>query len=603
MPKDLQSEEIGPLSFRGRRWTLPAPDGHLVRDLTSSGMARPLAEILAVRGVKSRDLATFLDPKIRDAMPDPHVLKDMENAARRLATAIRARQRIGIWSDYDVDGATSAGVLGRFLRMCGHDDFQVRIPDRISEGYGPNTPGLLAMGGEGGCGLICILDAGTVAFEPLEAAHAAGIDVIVMDHHAAEPTLPPAVAVVNPNRKDETSGLGHLCAAGVTFMFAVAVTRILRDKGHFDGRDGRPDEVPPVMELLDLVALGTVCDVVPLIGLNRAFVARGLEILSRRLTPGIAALAEVAGVKPEAAITETDCGWVLGPRINAGGRIGDSASGALLLLETDPAMARERALALEDMNVQRKEIGDAATQSAIESLAGRVPGAERTLALAVVDAHEGVVGISAGRLKEAFDAPAIVLTHAHDGALKGSARSVPGFDIGHAIIAARHAGLIVKGGGHGMAGGLTLTRDQMPGFIAFMNAEIEKSDYFTTGVRTAVDAAIPLGEVGVPFIQGMDKLRPFGTANVEPLVMLPGVELAEIRVLKEKHFKLVFRDGAASIDGLIWNAVGTPLGARIEAARGTRLDVIGRLQINEYLGRKSAQMMIEDLRPAEGALL
>lgn len=603
MPKDIPVEEAAPLSFRGRVWDIPSPDPAKVRDLSRSGLARSLAEILAVRGVKPAALDAFLDPKIRDAMPDPHVLKGMENAARRLATAIRRGERVGIWSDYDVDGATSAGVLGRFLRMCGHDDFAVRIPDRIAEGYGPNTPGLLAMGGEGGCRLICILDAGTVAFEPLQAAEAAGIEVIVMDHHAAEPTLPPAVAVVNPNRKDETSGLGHLCAAGVTFMFAVAVTRVLRDSGFFDGRDGRPAEVPPVMDLLDLVALGTVCDVVPLIGVNRAFVARGIEVLSRRITPGIAALAEAAGIAPTARITEMDCGWILGPRINAGGRIGDSASGALLLLETDPVMARERALALEELNVRRKEIGDAATQSAVASLAGRVPGEDRTLALAVVEAHEGVVGISAGRLKEAFDAPAIVLTHAHDGNLKGSARSVAGFDIGHAIIAARHEDLIVKGGGHGMAGGLTLTEAQLPGFIAFMNAEIEKSDYFTTGVRTAVDAAIPLGEVGVPFIAGMDRLRPFGTANAEPVVMLPGVVLAEIRILKEKHFKLVFRSGAASIDALIWNVVGTPLGAQIEAARGRTVDALGKLQINEYMGRKSPQFMLEDMRFSQDALI
>lgn len=589
-------------SFRGRNWKIPEAAAKTVQGIKAKGVNAEVAQILAARGITGETLDAFLDPTIRDLMPDPFVLKDMELAAKRVAAAIQKKEKIGIWSDYDVDGATSAAVLGRFLRMCGHRDFDLRIPDRIHEGYGPNTPGLLAMG-QGGCGLICILDAGTVAFEPLEAAAAAGIEVIVLDHHAAEETVPPAVAVVNPNRKDQPPGLGHLCAAGVTFLFTIAVTRELRVANFFDGQAGRPAETPQLMELLDLVALGTVCDVVPLTGLNRAFVAKGLPWLTKRLTPGVRALAEAAGIEPEAVIDEAACGWILGPRINAGGRIGDSASGALLLLEEDPARAAERAVALDAMNVQRKALEGTSTEAAIAQLSDRVCGEDRTLALAVVDAHEGVVGISAARLREAYDAPAIVLTHAEHGLLKGSARSVPGFDIGHAIIAARQAGLIVKGGGHGMAGGLTLSPDQLPGFIAHMNAEISKTGYWSEGVSSQADLSLSLSALTVPLIESLGRMKPFGTSNPEPVVILEGVEIAEIRVLKEKHLKIIARDGRAEIDALLWNVVGTALGDQIQAARGRRVDLLGKPQVNSFMNRKRAQMIVDDIRLFSGALL
>lgn len=592
----------GHRSFRGRNWQTADAPPKVAQAIQAKGIASEVARILAARGVTPDSLGAFLDPTIRDLMPDPFTLKDMDLAAKRLADAIRKKEKIGIWSDYDVDGATSAGILGRFLRMCGHRDFDLRIPDRIHEGYGPNTPGLLAMG-QGGCKLICILDAGTVAFEPLEAAAAAGIEVVVLDHHAAEAAVPPAVAVVNPNRKDQAPGLGHLCAAGVTFLATIAVTRELRNANFFDGEAGRPAETPQLMELLDLVALGTVCDVVPLTGLNRAFVAKGLPWLTKRITPGIRALAEAAGIEPEATIDETACGWILGPRINAGGRIGDSASGALLLLEEDPRRAAERAVALDEMNVQRKTLEGASTEAAIAQLAGRACGEDRTLALAVVEAHEGVVGISAARLREAYDAPAIVLTHAEQGLLKGSARSVPGFDIGHAIIAARQAGLIVKGGGHGMAGGLTLSQEQLPGFIAHMNAEIALTDYWKDGVSSQADLSLRLAALTVPLIESLGKLKPFGTSNPEPTVILERVEISEIRILKEKHLKIIARDGQAEIDALLWNVVGTSLGDQIQGARGRRVDLLGKPQVNTFMNRKRAQMIVDDVRWSPGTLL
>lgn len=456
-------------SFSGRSWNLEAPHAAAIAALRAKGIDEQVATLMAIRGIQPEEAADFLDPKIKNLMPDPHVLLDMEKGALRVAKAITEKERIGIWSDYDADGANSAAVLGWFLRLVGHDDFVLRIPDRIKEGYGPNGPGLLQMQRDEGCNLVCVLDAGIVAFKPLLEAHEAGMEIVVVDHHMpadATPVetviedgcaitreiphqnpdhpIPVAHAVINPNRADQAPGYGHLCAGGVTFLFAIAVCRLLRNQGYFDGEAGRPSEVPSLMRLLDFVAMATVCDVVPLTTLNRAFVRTGLQILSKRKWPGVAELARAAGIA-DGDLTETHCGWQLGPRINAGGRIGASDSGALLLLEGDAGRAKLMADDLDALNVMRREIEAKATEKAIEQMAGRIA-SERTLALAVVeDAHEGIVGISAGRLKERFDAPAIVLAADHEGNLKGSARSVPGFDIGHAIIAAARQGHIMCG--------------------------------------------------------------------------------------------------------------------------------------------------------------
>ncbi|MFG6080345.1 single-stranded-DNA-specific exonuclease RecJ [Paracoccus litorisediminis] len=590
--KDMPTDQ-DQVSLRGRRWKLAGFPRGVAERLEAKGINRSAARILASRDVTPETLEDFLNPMLKNLMPDPFFFLDMEKAVQRVAKAVMDRQRIGIWSDYDADGATSAAVLGRFLRGLGHEDFVVRIPDRLTEGYGPNTPGLLDMRDRQGCNLICILDAGIVAFEPLAAAKAAGIEVVVLDHHMAEDTVPEAVAVVNPNRKDQEPGYGHLCAAGVTFIFAVGVTRELRKLGWF--AQGKP--VPDLMGLLDIVALGTVCDVVALKGLNRAFVYQGLKVANSKMTPGIRELAEVAGLDLAGGLNETHFGWQIGPRINAGGRIASSLLGAEILLEDDDRIAKERAQALDAINTERKEIEKAVTEVAMAKLADRIPGTTRTLALAVVEnAHEGVVGISAGRVREAFDAPAIVVTHDHEGNLKGSARSVPGFDIGHAIIAARKAGLIVKGGGHGAAGGLTLRPDQLEGFIAFMNADIATTAYHEDGVHSEADLELSLHELDVKAIESFDVMRPFGQANPEPRIILKHARLADIRIMKDVHMKLNLEDGRVKVDVLAWNMVGTPLGDRIMAARGELVDVLGKPGINEWNGRKSVQMIMDDIR-------
>lgn len=584
------------LSFIGRRWSVREFDPSEARKIRKTGLSPVVAQILASRGVTEENLPGFTNPKLKDLLPHPMSFLGMQEAADRLVKAILSGEKIGIWSDYDADGATSAAILGNFLRMCGVTDFSLRIPDRIQEGYGPNAKGLREMKAEG-CDLVCILDAGTTAFEPLEAARDAGLEVIVIDHHAAEPELPPAVAVVNPNRCDQPKGQGHICAAGMTFLFAVAVTIVMRDRKAFNGVGGRPSARPDVMSLLDLVALGTVCDVVPLIGVNRAFVYRGLPLLDMRKRPGIAALAEASEIKGQ--ITEKECGWVLGPRINAGGRIGASDSGAALLLEDCPARARDRAQALNALNAQRKGLDGKTTQEAIEQFSDRVPGIDRGIAIAVVeDAHEGVVGISAARLREAVDAPAIVLSRAHDGSLKGSARSVPGFDIGAALIAARQEGLLIKGGGHGMAGGMTIAEERLPEFTDFMNARISGTSYAREGVVSDADVIVRMADLKVEDVLELDVLRPFGTANPEPRIILKSVTLESAIVLKETHLKLCLRDGGRKIDGLIWGVALLPLGQKIMDAIGSQVDVYGALSINEFRGTKSVQIILTDIRYA-----
>ncbi|MEP1880599.1 MAG: single-stranded-DNA-specific exonuclease RecJ [Roseibium sp.] len=583
-------------SFKGRDWEQPRPAQADVDALIKEGAPKAVAGVLAVRGFDPKDYEDFKAPKLRNLLPEPFRFKDMEKGVNRIAEAIVKDEKIGIWSDYDVDGATSAGILGWFLRMSGHDRFTVRVPDRIAEGYGPNGKGLREMRDDLGCDVICILDSGTLAFDALAEAKEAGIDIVVIDHHAAEEELPEAVAVINPNRKDEEPGYGHLCAAGMVFIFTIAMARKLRKDGYYT--NGTPD----LMELLDMVALGTVADVVPLTGLNRAFVHAGLPYLSRRMRPGIAALCLAAGMPPKKPVTSGDCGWVLGPRINAGGRIGESDSGSLMLLEEDKDEAKRLAEHLNKLNGERQEIEAACTEMAMADIGPRENG-DRSLVMAVTDSHEGVVGISASRLKDAFDAPSIVLTNTPEGTLKGSARSVKGFDIGHAIISARQAGLIEKGGGHGMAGGLTLTRAQMKPFKEFMDAEIKKTDYWKDGIVTRADFALGMADLTVDLIEGFGGMAPFGTGNPEPLVVLENVEISEIRVLKEKHLKLVLKSRGRKVDGLFWGVAQGAIGTMIREHQGMMVDVLCKAEINEFRGERNPQVIIQDIRVTGSGLL
>jgi single-stranded-DNA-specific exonuclease len=586
-------------SLKNRVWQLPEVSEGNIHELVARGANALTAPILAARGMTADEVENFLSPTIRGLLPNPSFFKDMDIAADRIAKGIRNGEKIAIWSDYDVDGATSAGTMGRFLRDCGID-FDIYIPDRIEEGYGPNYKGLMGLQAMGNS-LVIILDSGTTAFEPLEQATDAGLDIVVVDHHAAEDELPKAVAIVNPNRLDQEKGFGHLCAAGMTFVMCVALSMRLRKTYFFDGQDGRLASAPDLMSYLDLVALGTICDVVPLTTLNRAFVMKGLPVLSERNLPGVAALAQVAGCEDE--INARDCGFGLGPRINAGGRIGASDAGTRLLLENDPGKALAMAEELNQLNGERQEMERSCTEQSLAQVPGDfIPGETREIAVAITDAHEGVVGISAARLKEALDAPAFVLAPTPEGELKGSGRSVPGFDLGAAIIKARKAGLITKGGGHAMAGGVSMRHDQVDDFIAFINVEINKSDYARTGVVSKADDSIPINKATIGMVDAAQSLAPFGMGNPTPRFVIPGIKVADVRVLKDKHIKLVFEHpdlGPAGprIEGPIWNAVGTPFGDAVMALRGQVVDCLGALEKNEWQGRVRLQLKIEDLRP------
>lgn len=586
-------------SLRNRAWNLPEIDPQHLLQLGDLDIDPHVAGIMSARGIAPEGALEFLSPSLRDALPDPHVFIDMQKAGARIVQAINDGSNIAIWSDYDVDGAASGALLSTYLTEIGHPAMAVHIPDRVTEGYGPNTSGLLALR-ERGAELVVILDSGTAAIEPLTAAHEAGLDVVVIDHHIQGGDLPPACAVVNPNRRDQPEGFGHVCAAGMTFFALIEINRQLRSQGFFETSEAGAPSEPRMANYLDLAALATVCDVVPLHGVNRALVATGLKVLSARARPGIAALAWVAGCKPQ--ITARDCGFGLGPRINAAGRIGQPDLGLQLLCETDHERAREIADQLQDLNTERQSLERAATAEAIGQLEGRFePGQTRAIALAVVDAHEGIVGISAARVKEAFDVPTFVLAPTEEGLLKGSGRSVPGFDLGSAVVAAAKEGILVKGGGHAMAAGITLEPENLPRFEAFVNARIEESDYARDGVVTQVDARIGFAEADVGFIEHLEQLAPFGQGNPLPAIALADVHLEEVRILKEKHLKLILRDPAEQgrarmIDAVIWNAVGTPLGDALIEAQGKIVDVLGSLEINEWNGRKRVQMMLDDLR-------
>jgi single-stranded-DNA-specific exonuclease len=579
-------------SFKNRPWNVAAPQHADVQALqNAAGIGRLEAFVLAGRGITPSTIGNFMDPRLKTEMPDPTFFLGMSTTADRLVQAILSDERIAIWSDYDVDGATSAAVLGRFLRANGVEHFDLYIPDRIHEGYGPNATGMAELAAKG-VTLVCVLDSGTTAFDALASAKAAGLDVLVVDHHMAEDTLPEAVAVVNPNRRDQPAGFNHVCAAGMAFLLCVETNRRLRLLGQ-PGMD--------LMPLVGLVALGTVCDVVPLKTLNRAFVARGLPILSQRGFVGVKALAEAAGV--EGDIDVGVCGFGLGPRINAGGRIGDSTLGARLLLTDDENEARSIAAVLDRLNKERQDLEKLATGAAIASLEKRfVAGETRALALAVVEAHEGVVGISAARVKESFDAPAFVLAPSENGLLKGSGRSVKGFDLGAAVVAARQAGLLVKGGGHAMAAGITIEPAQLDAFIAFVDAAIAVSDYGRDGVALDVDAEVHARDLSVEWVEQLAALGPFGMGNPTPRFLLKNVRVVDRRILKEKHLKLRVQDASGNgkrFDAPLWNAVGTPLEMCFTLAGERALDLVCAIEINEWNGSQSIQLKLEDARLVE----
>ncbi len=571
-------------SARDRAWRSSAGAAHF-RDELARRFELPdaVASVLAARVGSVEAAELFLNPRLRDQLPDPSSLLDMDLAAARIARALASGERIAILADYDVDGATSGALLRRVLRAFGADPL-IYVPDREREGYGPNPTAMRTLK-EAGAGVVITVDCGATAFEAIDAANALGLDVVVLDHHVGAAETPSALAVVNPNRSDETSPHGQMAAVGVAFLFAVALRRLAPPTGELD-----------LMALLDLVALGTVADVASLTGVNRAFVAQGLKVMAARRNPGVAALLQIGGVT--AAPKAYHSGFVLGPRINAGGRIGESGLGLEILSTDDVDRAAEIAAELDGLNQERqaieREVLDAATPAAEAQAAAGRP----IVAVAGEGWRQGVVGIVASRLAERFGRPALVAS-IEGGMAVGSARSVPGVKLGPAVIALREAGFLISGGGHDMAAGFRLAAEGFQAFEAELGARLEAEIVLAGRERVlAIDGVVgPAGAAHVA--EALERLAPFGAGNPEPRFAMAGLRVKAVDVIKDAHIRLRLQgaDGAR-IDGMAFRAVDRSLGRFLLGAAGTIVHLAGRIEIDAWRGRGEARLIVEDAAPA-----
>ena len=567
-------------SLSGRRWVGPtAEDDRLCEALVQvTGLAEAVCRVLARSRVAPGEAAAFLSPSLRDLLPDPRGLKDMEQAARRFLDAVRSRERIAVFADYDVDGGASAALLLTWLRAMGREA-TLYIPDRIDEGYGPNVPAMTALAREHA--LIVCVDCGTLSHAPIAAAK--GADVIVLDHHLAGETLPPALAVVNPNRQDEDRSLGHLFAAAVVFLMLVEANRQLRDAGVTG---------PNLLSMLDLVALATVADVAPLTGVNRAFVRQGLAVMAQRRRPGLVALSDVARLTQ--APTAHHLGYVLGPRVNAGGRIGRADLGARLLSTDDPAEAQAMAQRLDELNAERREI-EARVRDAALALAEE-RGLDAPLVWAAGEGwHPGVVGIVAARLKEAANRPAVVIGFEGD-AGKGSGRSASGIDLGASIQRLAAEGLIEKGGGHRMAAGLSLNRAQLEPAMARLAELLARQGAGSLGPRDlTLDGLLMPGAATAELCEAIETAGPFGMGAPAPRFAFPDCAIRQVRRVGEGHLKVVVSDGmGATLEAIAFGAFDGPLGPALERAGGARFHLAGRIETNDWNGRRGVQLRLED---------
>jgi single-stranded-DNA-specific exonuclease len=574
-------------SLSGKAWRWRG--GNMELD-EGAGFEPILDQLLIGRGVSREDLALHRAPGLRTFLPDPSIFNDMDSAADRLAQAVLTGEQVTIFGDYDVDGATSAALLIRLLRMLGHDA-RAYIPDRLLEGYGPSGEALVRLGAEGSS-LIVTVDCGAMAFEALASAHDAGIDVIVVDHHKCAGELPRAFALVNPNRLDEAeeaAAHGHLAAVGVAFVLAVALVRTLRRRGFFETR---PE--PDLFALLDLVALGTVADVAAIRGLNRAFVAQGLKVMARRRNVGMAALIDVSRLtRPPSC---SDCGFALGPRINAGGRVGEASLGVRLLTTEDADEARAIAEQLSTLNEERRAI-----EAAVQEEAERQVDAQHNravLTLAGHGWHPGVIGIVAGRIKEKTGKAAVVIAlDRESGQGKGSGRSINGVDLGAAIIGAKDKGLLVAGGGHAMAAGLTIEASRLDEFADWLDAQLAPAVARASGERmVTLDLALAPGGLTPELVETLEAAGPFGVGWPAPRVAIGPVRLVRAELVGSNHVRLIAagQDGA-SFKAIAFRAAETDMGqALLHGATGRRLWLAGRPKIDDWGSRPQAELHLED---------
>lgn len=590
MDKSLITER----SVTGAAWALAdAPMDQVDLVMRRHNVPEIVARILCARGIAFENVPSFLNPTFKNDFPDPFRLKVMGDMAEDVAIAIEQGQSFAIFGDFDVDGATSSAVLHRFLKSCGINT-PVYIPDRLTEGYGPNVDALRQIKAQG-ADILMMLDCGTTAFDVIAAGAEMGLKIIILDHHETEEALPQAWHVINPKRKDDTSGFSVLAAVGVTFLACVAINSRLRERGFYAAQNRTE---PNLKSLIDLVALGTVCDMVPLQGPNRLFVRHGL------LTPsntGISALMQTA--KINAPLSTFDCGFVLGPRINAGSRIDKADLGATLLCSEDVEECKNIAWTLHDCNEKRKAIQQEMEEQAIAMVQQK--GLENDPIILVADEswHPGLSGLVAGRIKEKFKKPACVITFAENKAGvmegRGSGRSVQGIHIAQAFIDARHMGLVEKGGGHAMAGGFTVTPENIQKLHAFLIDHIGRQMQSTdANIRTVVDGVLSVRGVDVSLVQMLQQsIGPFGQEHPEPLFMLKNVRVFSADILGTNHVRVMLGDaeGGTRMKAMAFKSAGTPLGDTLLSSGGKVLNVLGTLKINDWQGRKTAEMHITDI--------
>ncbi|MGH1458567.1 MAG: single-stranded-DNA-specific exonuclease RecJ [Paracoccaceae bacterium] len=574
-------------SLSGRRWVGPGIEVDRAAEAIAqdTGLPRPLCQTLARRGLRADEAEAFLNPQLRDLLPDPRSLKDMEKAASRFLRALKSKERIAVFADYDVDGGTSAALLIWWLRDMGHSA-TLYVPDRIDEGYGPNEPAMADLAKDHD--LIICVDCGTVSHGPVAAAK--GADVVILDHHLGGEELPPALAVVNPNRQDESGDLAHLCAASVVFLMLVEANRQLREV---------EVQGPDLMALLDLVALATVADVAPLIGVNRALVRQGLKVMARRARPGIVALSDVA--RMETAPSSYHLGFLLGPRVNAGGRIGQADLGARLLSTDNMHEAKAMAERLDMLNTERREIETSVRAAAMAQAEAR--GLDAPLVWAAGEGwHPGVVGIVASRIKEATNRPAVVIGLDGDEG-KGSGRSISGVDLGASVQKLAAEGLLLKGGGHKMAAGLSVTREGLEAAMARLSELLAKQGAGNAGpADLKLDGMLMPAAATVELIEMIESAGPFGASAAAPRYAFADMEIKFAKRVGDSHLKLSFTDGMGPrIDAICFGAFDTDLGPRLLEHGGMRFHLAGRLEINEWGGRRQVQLRLEDAAPAHRA--
>ena len=575
-------------SVLGKNWISKRYDEDQVNFLKENfDLTEIVSKLLAIRNIKIEEVKLFLNPKIKNFLPNPFILKDMEKAADRTVKAIKNNEKIGIFGDYDVDGATSTAILGNYFNQIDRK-IEIYIPDRKSEGYGPNQQGFEKLISNGSK-LIFTVDCGTLSFDTINFSQSKNTDVLVLDHHQSDLKLPNAFSIVNPNRFDDKSNLNYLCAAGVCFMFLVALNKKLREIDWF--KKNNIDE-PNLMNYLDLVSLGTVCDVVPLIGLNRAIVTQGLEVLKNKLNLGLKTLKNVCGI--ESNITTYHLGYVIGPRINAGGRVGKCSHGANLLLSKDSKETFKIATELESFNEERRLIESNMLKKIKNTIS--INSDDPVIVLSGHNWHEGIIGIIASRLKEKYNKPTVIIS-VEKGLGRASARSVSGFDIGTVIINAVQNKILKKGGGHKMAGGFTIDENKIEEFKDFLKKKFLKIEKNLNKKNILLfDAKISPSALNENFFSEVNSLSPFGSGNPEPKFVVENLELLKSSVVADKHIRYLLSapDGSV-VKGIAFNAIKTNLETYLLSKNRKKFNILGKLSLNEWKGQKKVEFIIDDI--------